>query len=264
MPTFKDLKAEGHGPLQVLNYGAPGTGKTVLAHSFPRPRTIDLDNGVRSVVNAVASGIISEPVDWQYETILETDFSAHGRVKKATAFDKACKTLDAWLLEPEEWDTLIVDSLSSLNQFAINKAIENMAALGMSKSLQQSQKVDMQITKMQDYGGAMTLFNHFMDWIRSLDKNIVCIAHEYEQLNDSGSVRRIQPLLIGQLRQRIVKDFDEVWYSKTQGIRDNISYITQTASDNTVVAKSRLGCFDAQEEFLTYDRILAKMEGDGA
>lgn len=262
MPNFADLKAEGHGPLQVLIYGAPGSGKTVLAHSFPRPRTLDLDRGVRSVINAVESGLIPKPLMWQYETVLETDFSAYGRVKKATAFDQACKTVDRWLVAPEEWDTLIVDSLTSLNQFAINKGIENMDSLGLSKSMQQSNKVDMQVVKLQDYGGAMMLINHMLDWLRGLDKNLVCIAHEYEQTNKEGSVIRRQPLLIGQLRQRIIKDFDEVWYSRIQGIRDSRKFITQTAGDNTVVAKSRLGCFKAQEEFLTYDRILATLEGE--
>lgn len=264
MGNFADLQKDVGRPFQVLLYGAPGTMKTIQAHSFPRPRTIDCDNGLLSIRSAVKAKIIPEPIGWKYETIVETQFGKHGYVKKATAFDQVCLQIDAWLKEEaedesQEFDTIIVDSATSLSEFSLNQSLEEMDRLGMSKSKSQGSTAGLQIVKMQDYGGALKLFQQFIDWIRGLDKNIVLVCHEYEQTSDEGTVEKILPLLIGQLRQKISKDFDEVWRNTFKGVGENRKVVTQTAGTNKVVAKSRLGVFKAEEDLLTYQRIMEKL-----
>lgn len=259
MPTLSDLREQGIGHLQILLYGPPGSGKTVLAHSFPRPRTLDLDDGVRSVLWAIREGVIPEPEDWQYETVKETKVDAHGFCFKPEALDAATKIIDKWITEKDQWDTLIIDSLTSLNTFALHKAVHSMGRLGFTKSKGFADDVKFLITDRGDFKGLQSIFIQFIDWIRSLDKHIVCIAHEYERTDNQGNVLELMPLLSGQLRQRIVKDFDEVWYASTEGVRDKTNFITLTKKDSTRYAKSRLGIFQAKEDFLTFQRIEQKL-----
>lgn len=257
--TFEDLAAAPLDKLQILLYGEPKTGKTVLAHSFPRPRTLDCDNGLRSVIAAVRRGIIPMPKDWKYRTIIEEDYEAHGILKSARAIDEVTDTLDEWIKESDQWDTLIVDSLTSFNVFCINRALEINAALGQSQSKALSKKHRVTIMRKQDWGGAMSLFTDFITWVRSLDKNLILIAHVHETTDEEGRVRKTRPLLIGQLRQRLLKEFDEVWYSNKSGTADNTRFYTQTQGDGLIVAGSRLD-FTGKDEFLTYDKILNRVK----
>lgn len=256
MPTLHDLRDAGIGPLHVLLYGAPGTGKTVLAHSFPRPRTLDLDRGVRSVLWAIDAGVIPEPEGWVYKTINETKRDAHGYVTTPTAFDECTRTLDQWIEESDEWDTLIVDSLTSLNTYGLLKAVTSMGSIGFTKSKLLGDKVKFLLTDRGDFKGVNSLVNQFSDWIRSLSgKHIVCIAHEDERQNEEGQTIEYLPLLSPSLRPRLLKDYDEIWYATTEGVRDNTKFITLTKKDSLRYAKSRLGIFKAKEDFLTFQRI---------
>lgn len=227
-------------------YGPPGSGKTVFAHNWPRTRTLDLDQGMQSVAWAIREGIIKGKTldEIVYATITESD-RKKGRVQKSTAWDRCTDKLDEWLDASDEWDTLIVDSATALNALAINAALDANATLGLSKSKQDSKTSNLTILRMQDWGSAMSMFTDFIDWLRSSDfegKTIILIAHEYETTDSAGSLVRYDPLLIGQLRSRITKDFGEVYYCTVEGTRAAPKYIIQTQKDARHNCKSRYGC----------------------
>lgn len=239
-------------PLHVLVYGEPGTMKTVGAHMWPRTRTLDFDNGMKSVFWAIREGLVKKkPEEIVYKTLIELQRKS-GLVTQSEAYDFACDAIDEWMKTPDDFDTIIVDSGSSLTEFAINKAMEENARMELSQSKSKSRSAGFRIMAIQDWGSAMNMFQQFMDWVRSLNKNVVLICHEYQETNDDGAVMRIQPLLIGQLRQKIAKDFDEVWYSFKEGTRNNVEFKLQTIGDSRRMAKSRLGCLSPVEEWDFY------------
>ena len=102
--------------------------------------------------------------------------------------------------------------------------------------------------KMQDWGAAAILFMKFINWTRGLGKNVVLIAHEYHNTDDQGSLISIDPKVIGQLRQDLPKDFDEVWYARIKGTKDKSKGVFQTKPDPRRHLRSRLGCLDADED----------------
>lgn len=242
MPTLESYRPTGG--LHVLVYGPPGSGKTVFAHTFPRTRTLDFDNGMGSVAWAIREGIIDKDLkDVVYETIHEKHLDK-GVVTRASALDWATDTLDKWLEDRDEWDTLIVDSATALNEAVINKGLEANAKLRLSKSKDEAKSLGFRVMKMQDWGAGMNLFSQFIEWIRAdlWDKNIVLVCHEYQNTNDSGSLIAIEPALIGQLRQRVAKDFSEVYYAEVTGTKAEPKFQLMTRQASRYVCKSRLGC----------------------
>ena len=256
--------------LQLLLWGPPGTGKTLNAHKLPRTRTLDFDNGLQSVEWAIRSGVIERDLsDIVFETITE-DYSKGGHVHSASALDNATDAIDLWLAEehidPEDWDknyeqrwdTLIIDSGSALSDYCIWKGLDENARLKLSKSKQFSGPGQLTVMRMQDWGAAASLFQKFLNWTRSIGKNVVLIAHEYINTDSEGNTLSVDPLLIGQLRQKIPKDFDEVWHARVEGTKKNPEYIFRTAPEPNHRLRSRLGCLD-NEEPADFDLIRKKV-----
>lgn len=260
MATLADSKLDR---FRGLFYGPPGSWKTVFAHAFPKTRTLDFDDGMASVLWAIKTGIIQkDPSEVVFETILEGGRGKYGQVVKASALDVACDVLDGWLKD-DSWETLVIDSGSSLSDCALNKGLEENARLSLSKSREQSKLAGFRVMRMQDWGAGASLFQQFIDWCRSLDRNLILVCHEYQLTDEEGAVIQIEPLLIGQLRQRIGKDFGEVWHFALEGSRQDRKARIQTVSGGRCVAKSRLGCLDPVEsaDFAAIRRKVATFYG---
>lgn len=255
MTTLKEYQPSS--AIHALWYGQPGSGKTVAAHTFPRTRTIDLDNGMGSVAWAIRERIIKKKLgDIVYETIQE-DKIERGRVKKASALDRMTDTIDKWYKERNDFETFIIDSGTVLSNICINKGLEENQRLNLSKSLDQSKNTMMRIMKMQDWGSGMNLFEQLITWVRSdfADHHFILVCHEYEETNDAGTLIAVRPLLIGQLRQRITNAFGEVYHQRVTGPKAKQTFEILTRQDAQHVTKSRLGCLPIRTE-ANYDGII--------
>lgn len=252
------LSALGSGRrLQALIYGPPGTWKTVNAHHLPRTRTLDLDNGMQSVEWAILAGVLPKKLE---EIVYATILPPHDLDdKKNNVLQDAMDQVDEWLEEEDipdsewdkgyekEWDTLIVDSLSALTEASIIHGLRENNRLEMSHSWSKMVKGGIRPMKIQDWGAASILFMKFITHCRNSGKNLVLIAHEYMDTDGDGNILSIQPKVIGQLRQDLPKDFDEVWYAKIKGTKNDARGVFQTQPDPLRRLRSRVGCLDPDE-----------------
>lgn len=260
--------------LQVLIYGPPGTWKTVTAHHMPRTRTLDFDDGMQSVEWAIISGIIKKEMsEIVYETIQIGD-------DPEKALNRSVDQVDEWVREedipadqwdkpyPQMWDTLIIDSASFMTDASIWLALHENKRLKLSKSLEDMKgglsKKDrergllVRPMRSQDWGSSTQLFMDAVRQWKALGKNLIIIAHEYEKTDDEGNVLAVQPMVVGQLRNKLPAAFDEVWYSKIKGQKADARAIFQTKPDSRRELKTRLGCLDAEESG-DFPKIRAKV-----
>lgn len=257
---LSDRKRAEH--VQALLWGPPKVGKTILAHTFPRTRTLDFDNGMESVLTAADEGWIDVDKDEiVYATITEENREEYGYVAVPTALDKATMVMEQWVSDDEydNWDTLILDSVTSLCEYALDRALYNLNKLdGYTKSKNRGDRVHMRIMAQQDWGPAMSLVSNFIEECRRYtDKNIVVIAHEHQQTTESGHVTYRSPQVIGRvLRQDLPKQFDEVWRME----KDNDGTpVLITQGTSKFQAGSRLGLPDRMEK-PTYQKILKHVQ----
>lgn len=269
--ALSGLSSERSGRrLQLLLYGPPGTWKTVNAHHMPRTRTLDLDDGLQSVEWAILAGKLPKTLD---EIVYRTILPPHDLDdKKNHVLQEAQDQLDFWLAEedipPEEWDrpygqfwdTLVVDSLSALTEASIIHGLRENNRIEMSLSWGKMTIGGVRPMKVQDWGAASLLFMKFINYCRNSMKNVVLVAHEYADTDSEGGVIAYQPKVIGQLRQDLPKDFDEVWYARIKGTKNDAKGIFQTQPDPLRRLRSRIGCLEPVEpaEFGDIKRKIAK------
>ena len=254
--TLEDLSALDR--LFLLDYGPPKGGKTVTAHAMPRTRTLDFDDGMQSVLWAIKAGVIKKRLN---EVVFTTIKPAIHAKKGKKILDVATDQVDKWIREEDipadkwhepydqMWDTIIIDSATFLTEAAIVKGLSENGRLGISHSWEKySGKLGtVRPMRMQDWGSASQLFWDFMEQMMILGKNVVVCAHEYHNTDDNGSIISIDPLVIGQLRQKLPALFDEVWYQSVKGSMKKPEYRIQTKPDTKRNLGSRLGCLDPVE-----------------
>lgn len=274
--------------LKLLLYGPFGGWKTVNAHRLPNARTLDLDDGMQSVEWAVRAGKIVHP-GWENLSIEERlhqivyhtiNPPASMDESKNRVFEEANSKIDEWAAEEDidpadwdahclqahgivykqMWDTLIIDSGSSLAAGTIIKGIREMDRLGLSESWKKKRTIGLTPRMIQDYGASAILFEKFMRMCYGLGKNLVLVCHEYHDTDKKGVLIEdgVQPALPGALRKSLPKDFDEVWYSRIKGTADKPVGQFQTQRDPYHRCRSRLGCLDGRED-ADFDLIKAKV-----
>lgn len=255
--------------LKLLLQSPPKKGKTVIAHSLPRTRTLDFDDGMQSVEWAIRAGKIDRDLDdVVYHTIAKP---VNDKTAKLTGLDEAMGKIDEWIededVPPEEWeehcmsksgvekpypqfwDTLVIDSATFVKDAAIILGMKESNRLGLSKSWQQYKGGVLDINPMiyPDWGAASKLIWKFFQHCATLGKNLVVTAHEYHNTSDTGTLISIQMNSIGQMRDQIPAFFDEYWLVKTSGNYRNPQYEVQTAPGLHRDLGSRLGCLDPVE-----------------
>lgn len=202
MPNTKDLAGELF-PLKVLVYGKPGVGKTLFASTFPNPHIIDCENGVKSLAG----------LDAVYDTFLEDPD------KKGLMFKQVIEKVNEYLDTLTEEDTLIIDSLSVVNEY-----IDNIA---------QKQASD----KFDRWGRTLEKTKEFVDKLLRAPFNVVMTCQEKKVTDSDGNVIAYEPFMYGQSTERIPYKFDDMYRLSVDAAGNRI---IQTDKESKSEAKSRL------------------------
>ena len=252
--------------LKILGYSRSGIGKTFGAGTFPRPNFMDFDKGIGTLSNPDFIKRHGFRGDILYEQFWERDLNSRGVPKTTNAFDDSCRYFDACMSAGTEWrslrtgektrvgrdmfDTWVVDTGTSLSQFALYKAIVLLGGTFQgvtSGTLQQAHTHGLVFPKIQDYGSERSLVEQFIGMLYDTDKHFLFLCHEKEVTDKDGNPTAITPLLTGKGVEAVSALFDEVWNIRAmkQGA-ETIRYC-QTRTDGVRSAKSRAGYPDKME-----------------
>lgn len=266
MPRVSDIQPAKR--IKAIVVGAPGSGKTEFAATWPSPAFLDTDDGLQTLAS---KGFTKrhpdvDLSDIRYETFYD-EVDKHGVFKRAQAFWDVIKQYNEWIKDPEV-KTIVFDSLTSLSVLAMHVGLEVNKHEGKSKSLA---KVGtgaigghhVLLQTQADYGSEMNSVEQVLDQISHKDKHILVLAHERAEMNDAGGIVRIDPLITGnRLRAKMAQWFDEAWYLEVVGHGKNRKRRLQTDSDHKIkFAKSRLGITDGIDN-PTYDKIIKDLGGE--
>ena len=209
----KDLSFENKKTEMVI-YSRPGYGKTTLALSAPKPLLIDFEDGIGRVEACY------------HDTTMQADPELPF-VKKFDSFMNDLKNEDL-----SEFDTIIVDT--------VGKVLELLQPVVIAENSQNSQK-DGKTLSLKGYGALAEKFKEFRIFLKSLNKNIIWLAHANEQ-NDNEIVK-VRLLIPGSTRETLLKDVDLCAYLELQG-KERILNFTPTERFD---AK---GCFGIKGKFV--------------
>lgn len=200
--------------IKALVIAPPGNGKTAFAGTFPGVVFVDTDHGLKVLQSRWFKSWFPKADILGYESF-DDKRNEYGLFTKATGFMDAMKFINSAMKTPGI-KTLAFDSLSSLQVLGMNLAFELSKRDGKSKSLDKARMeggLPFALPTQADFGSEMAVFAQLMDQALDLPVNVLFLAHERAEVNDSGGVVKREALLTGQaIRARVGKWFDEVWY----------------------------------------------------
>lgn len=202
--------------IKLFVYGESGTGKTVLAASFPTPiKYIDLEGKVNSAANFYKAdterlkGIDVEQFTEYREKAIMDRFMAISRELESQVKQGSFK-----------YKTIVLDSLTEYSQLILRDIILRNPTV---------KRPHADINAMSDYQLLAHYLKQTITGFLQLDCNVVFIGHiETEKDEVSGSVS-CKPLLAGKNAAMIPRLFEEVYVSR---VDDKGNYVLQTKSDS--------------------------------
>lgn len=253
-----DIKIEEK--IKALGFGRFKVGKTFGAGTFPRPNFMDFDGGVATLVNPDFIKKHGYRKSIMFERFKEANVDPRGIVRVHNAFDDACRYFDACMkptgskwkgsngqvmdVHPDMFDTWVIDSGTTLSQFALNKAIVLLGGPGLgiaSKTHAQAINTGLIYPKQQDYGAERSMVKDFIKMVKDSDKNVLVLCHEREITDDNGNLKAVVPLLTGKGVEEIPIMFDEVWNIQRRPVGTEVVIQIITQQTSTLKVGSRLG-----------------------
>lgn len=150
------------------------------------------------------------------------------------------------------FNSVIIDNISITTDFQINKAIKLSDA---NRSGESQARTKSTLDKAKELGGVapadfewrdvQNMMAKFLSELFATPKNIIVIAHEWEQTVTNRSTKQsdvvaVKPRFVGQQRDTIAAMFDNVWRFYAQG---QFYYARTVPQDKpfSIIAGSRIG-----------------------
>lgn len=157
--------------VKVVLYGKPGTGKTTLGGTFPKPALlIDISEKGSDSVRDIKGLDVIRVVDWDELELLY------------------------WMLRenPKGYKSVIVDTMSYAQTLAIKKVLEEKG-----KAVEEGKIGGWGVMAKKDWGEVSARLNPFITNMRDLPLNLVFIAHDRVfnagEEEDEATDDRIEP-----------------------------------------------------------------------
>lgn len=199
---------------KVMLIGEAGTGKSVLASTFPTPGYVfDFDLGIMTY----------RGLDFDYEQFPAT-------AKGWGLFESEFRAVEKMVSEGK-LQTVILDSTTSMGDCAMARAM----AIDPKRSSEGGPiwNVHYQIVK--------NLINPKLQRLKGLNCNVVLISHwKLEKDQKDGSIISAKPLLTGDLAEKVPGYFDEVYCSFSQQKQGETKYFVRLVNKGHYRARSRL------------------------
>jgi hypothetical protein len=237
---------EPDAKIKALAFGRFKVGKTFGAATFPRPNFMDFDRGIATLLNPDFIKKHGYKPDVIFEQFWEKNVDKAGVVRGHNAFDDASRYFDKWMGPGlrDQFDTWVIDSATSLSQFAMNKGIILLGGPSLaiaSKTHAQAVNTGVVYPKQQDYGVERNMVQQFIRMILNTDKNVLILCHEKELTDDNGNLKATVPLLTGKSVEEIPIMFDEVWNVQRRPVGGETVTMLITQQTTTMKVGSRLG-----------------------
>jgi len=213
MPSAKDVTPNTEF-LKCFLCGDPGSGKSVLASSFPTPGFL-FDFG--------SQVLTYRGLDFDYE---QYEMGPLGWIK----FEKDLIRVKKEMID-YKYMTIVVDDMTGLTDLAMERALQ----LDPKRS-----KTEGPIWNVH-YAMVKNLVEGRIRQIMDLSANIVVISHmSYIRDEETGAVIGVEPMLTGQLSIKVPSYFDEVYYTQTRKDGGQTKWYVQTIPIGFGHGRSRL------------------------
>lgn len=174
------------------------------------------------------------------------------------AYDLMCDAIDyAFNNFASEFDTVVIDELSSTRRHALFKGLELSQQMGRSRTWDKTKLYEIILPAGQDWGAEMSLIEQFLAGTISIceraGKHLLVLAHQRYLLvapkDEKGNVifgepkviKEIRPAVTGaQFPDTISGMFDNVWHCEKVGGGDQgTAYRVRVYGDEITIAGSR-------------------------
>jgi hypothetical protein len=260
----------GQSVVQLI-YGASGSGKTQYAGSAGhqgRAVFINIGGGAVTLKNPIfrkkyplAGGMIMVTVDEDVNPA------------NAEAYDKVTSTLE-WLFNNklDQFDSVIVDDITALRRFAMNKGIELNGKVDKSKTKTIFKNEDIALVGVQDYAAEMSLTEAFIIELVAMckiaGKHLVMTAHERNLFAPPATIggepvlKKTMPGFTGKTFPDAVTGlFDCTWHAEAVGAGTNTAFRMRTLGSESLTCNTKWGgIFKPTEDGLDFPTVVARIQ----
>jgi len=157
--------------VNILIYGEPGAGKTSLANTADTPLTLDFDKGA-------------------HRSAFRKD------VLKISSWKQIVENRNQFMKVFDSYHSIVIDTVDTLLDFIGAYIVDNDPKLARNK--------------LRFYGELKEHFSRFVVDLKTLNKDVIMIAHVKER--DEGDVRIKRPAIVGGSYDRVLQSADFVGY----------------------------------------------------